>query len=212
MEPNMQAGSFNTNQPLEADEFEALLGAARAGDQAARERLAARYYPRVEAMVHRELARDMRQNRPWMSARFSTGDVVQDVFRSLLQDLSQFEGRSEDAFVGYLSMVIRNRLVDALRFHEAARRDGRRTSVLPEEPDSSTQPIGPGTRMAASEEIERYQDALAQFSEKEQLLIRARLECQTSFPDLAQQLGYSSKWAASRAFYAAQAKLLILLG
>jgi len=202
----------NRYPELDDHDFQTLLEAARAGERAAVDSLATRYYPRVQAMVHRELSRDLRLSRSWMGARFSTGDVVQDVFRLLLRDLSKFEGRSEAAFVGYLSMVIRNRLVDALRFHQAARRDGRRTAALPEEPGSNSGPVGPGTQLAANEQIELYQEALAEFDEKEQLLLRARLECETTFQELALQLGYSSKWAASRAFYAAQARLLILLG
>ena len=91
-------------------DFRMILEAARRGDRAATEVLFRRFYPGVERMVHRSLSQDLRSNRPWLNVRFSTGDVVQDVFRSLLRDLSGFEGDTEGTFSWYLAMVVRNRL------------------------------------------------------------------------------------------------------
>ena len=45
----------------------------------------------------------------------------------------------------------------------------------------------------------------------EQLLLRARIEQGAKFQDLADQLGYPSRSAARRAFYSAQARLVIRL-
>ena len=181
------------------------------GDSGAIETLFRRFYPRVERMVHRDLSRDMRRDRPWLIGRFSTGDVVQEVFRKLLQNLEGFEGKTEDAFCGYLAMVVRNRLVDAIRFHEAAQRDGRRTASLPEGSDVPSGHGGPAAEAAIAESASAFQETLAQFPEREQLLLRERLERDTKFRELADRLGYPSKWAARRAFYAAQARLVILL-
>ncbi|MFT4542750.1 MAG: RNA polymerase sigma factor (sigma-70 family) [Planctomycetota bacterium] len=192
-------------------DFARTLAAARTGDAAATEALTKHFYPRVEAMVHIELARDLRHNRPWLATRFSTGDVVQDVFRGLLKDLNGFEGDSENGFVGYLAMMIRNRLLDALRFHQAARRDGRRSTPWPQDMDPRLQGAGPATRAGQREGVDQFIEALQDFSTQDQLLLRERLENSTSFQELAAKLGYTSKWAASRAFYAAQAKLVIRL-
>ena len=54
-----------------------------------------------------------------------------------------------------------------------------------------------------------FHELLQSFSEPERLLLRGRIEQGAEFQDLADQLGYSSVWAARRAFYAAQTKLLI---
>ena len=190
--------------------FREVLTAAQGGDKEAQEELFRRFYPDVERIVHSKLSRDLRHGRPWLTARFSTGDVVQEVFRGLLADLSGFEGDSEKAFVGYLAMIARNRLIDAIRFHEASRRDGR--STVPESDRSpSSGESGPGTHLASREEAELFQELLQDFPEREQLLLRARLEQGAHFQDLAEQLGYSSAWAARRAFYAAQAQLAIRL-
>ena len=189
--------------------FQETLAAARAGDGEAREAIFERFYPRVQAMVHRALAKDLRQHRPWLSARFSTGDVVQEVFRSLLSNMGTFEGTSEEAFTGYLAMVVRNRLLDAIRYHEASQRDVRRTAGAPVAEDASSTGPGPATSLAAADEVQLFARALKTFSERDQLLLRARLEEEATFQELADRLGFPSKFAARRAFYAAQASLVI---
>ncbi len=108
-------------------------------------------------------------------------------------------------------MVVRNRLLDAIRFHQAAQRDGRRTSTSVEDTDPSSLRNGPATNASSIEEAATFHELLAGLDEREQLLLRARLEQGTKFQDLADRLGYPSKHAARRAFYATQARLVILL-
>jgi len=192
--------------------FEETLAAARAGDDAAVDALAGRFYPTVQRIVHQRLTFELRASRPWLAARFSTGDVVQEVFQGVLRDLTAFAGADEDAFVGYLAMVVRNRIVDAIRFHEADRRDVRRgTPPPPTEFGLAAPPDDPAESAAQQEFLERVLAALSQFEPREQLLVRARLEDTASFVELARQLGYGSESAARRAFYAAQAKLSLAL-
>lgn len=202
-----------TPQPIPPEaRFHSTLGAARDGDAEAMERLFQEYYPRVKEMVHQGLARDLRRHRPWLIARFSTGDVVQEVFRSLLKDLSGFRGQTEDAFRGYLAMLVRNRLLDAVRYHESAQRDGRRTRQTPQGLDSPSAGPDPESAALDAEEIEDFHAVLESFPEHERLLLRARLEQGAMFKNLAAQLGYSSRAAARRAFISAQAQLVIRLG
>jgi len=191
------------------EEFAATLTAARAGNAEDLTVLFERFYPRVERMVHHALARDLRTSRAWLRTRFSTGDVVQEVFRSVLQDLSGFHGSTEVAFAGYLTIIVRNRLIDEIRHHEAASRDGRRTH-RPEELEEPVSPhVGPSTDLISSEEVAQFNAVMATFDERDQLLLRARLERQASFQELADQLGYSSFYAARRAFHAAQAAFIV---
>lgn len=191
--------------------FDELLAASKRGDSDAMEQLFQLFYPTVERMVHAGLSRDLRVGRPWLHSRFSTGDVVQEVFRGLLRNLDSFKGATEAAFCGYLAMVVRNRLIDAVRFHEAAQRDGRRTAPELEDEEAQHQGSGPGTDAASSEELRHFREIIGTFEEREQLLLRGRLEQDVSFKDLAEQLGYSSRSTAQRVFYAAQAKLVIRL-
>lgn len=191
--------------------FEATLTAAKGGDQDSINALFAQFYQQVRRMVHHSLATDLRRSRPWLAAKFSTGDVVQEVFRSVLDDLESFGGHTERAFAGYLTMVVRNRIIDAIRFHEAERRDGRR-SVAPVHDDVHVSgEANPTDEAAGLEALERFHAALAEFPERERLLLRARFEGTASFAELADQLGFSSVYSVRRAFFAAQATLSVRL-
>lgn len=190
--------------------FSVDLDAARRGDEGALARLTDRFYPTVQKLVHRRLAQDLRLSRPWLTARFSTGDVVQEVFQSVIVDLESFRGRTEDAFVGYLTMVIRNRIVDAIRFHEADRRDGRRMRPM-DDLDMPGPEGDPAAEVASGEMVERLHIALQSFDTPTQLLLRGRIEGTATFPELAAQLGLETESGARRAFYAAQARLALLL-
>ena len=57
-------------------DFQDALHCARSGDPAACDQLFQHFYPVVERMVHMSLSRDLRLKRPWLTARFSTGDMV----------------------------------------------------------------------------------------------------------------------------------------
>lgn len=191
--------------------FHDLIERARGGEDEAQDALFRQFYPVVQRLVHKSLARDLRLNRPWLSARFSTGDIVQEVFRSVLRDIPSFAGTNEGAMVGYLTIIVRNRIVDAMRFHEAERRDGRRGESGAEAELAASAHDDPAQLAARADEMRCMQRALLQLPEREQLLVRARFEGEESFQSLSLQLGYGSESAARRAFHAAQARLAIVL-
>ncbi|TAJ18275.1 MAG: sigma-70 family RNA polymerase sigma factor [Planctomycetota bacterium] len=191
--------------------FSVLLEGARRADPESLDALARRFYPAVQRLVHHRLATDMRQHRPWICARFSTGDVVQSVFEGVLRDLGAFAGETEEAFVGYLAIVVRNRILDAVRFHEAAQRDGRRASSITQRLDVASAEPDPVDAAISEERLAQLVAALGEFEPRVQHLLRARSEGLASFRELAAQLGYGSESAARRACFAAQAKLALRL-
>lgn len=197
---------------LKQEEFQALLKGAREGRGDALDQLFRSFYPTVETLVHSRLAKDQRSGRPWLHARFSTGDVVQEVFKDLLRDLGAFRGETSRAFCGYLSMVVRNRIVDSVRHHEAAQRDGRRTTSPSADFERADCGLDPEHAAATADEQARFEGFLQSFPEQEQHLLRGRIELDVSFHELAEQLGYSSPSAAKRAFYLAQARLVLFMG
>lgn len=201
----------NATPPPTWDDFLSSLEAARAGDEEALRVLFDHFYPTVQRMVHRSLAQDPRFRRPWVESVFSTGDVVQDVFMNVLRSLDAVESTNEAAFRGYLAMLVRNRLIDSIRFHEAARRDRRRHQRCEEEYEPASPARGPSTQVSSAEELGLFRAALARFPSRERLLLRERIERGETFAVLAEHLGYPSADAARKAFYAAQARLLVLL-
>lgn len=191
--------------------FSQTLKLAQEGDRKAMDALVRQFLPQVKNLVHHSLATDLRNNRPWLTARFSTGDVVQEVFRGVVSDLDSFAGKTERAFAGYLAMVVRNRIIDAIRFHEAERRDGRLGVQTAEYDEHSSREGEPVDELEEQEEIDRLYAALGSLPEREQLLLRARFEETASFPELCERLGYSSVSATRRAYFSAHARLAVAL-
>jgi len=196
----------------QTSEFLDMLERARAGDRQVLEEFAQRFYPVVQRLVHQRLAVDLRRSQPWLSARFSTGDVVHSVFESVLWDLEAFGGQNEQAFVGYLATLVRNRVLDALRFHQAAQRDGRKSLPITGNFDLAGLEADPAELAVAAEDSARLIAAIAKFEPRVRHLLRARIEGLASFRELAEQLGYGSESSARRAFFEAQAHLTLELG
>jgi RNA polymerase sigma factor (sigma-70 family) len=199
--------------PTESSVFEppfaALLQRSRAGDRDALHVLLERYYPRVRAAVHRRLQRDVRAHHRWIAPLFSTGDVVQDVFLSILRTLHQFAGGDEDGFVRYLTCAVRNRLVDAIRHHGAAVRDARRDRQPP--PDDPADPCTPALALARAEQQRRYESIVASLAPRQQRLIELRLQDRLGFARIARILAFPSADAARKAHAKARALLLARL-
>jgi RNA polymerase sigma factor (sigma-70 family) len=207
---------------FEGINFDSTLAAARRGDASAIEVLLKRSYPAVQRAVHHSLATEARRSRPWLVSLFSTGDIVQEVCSSVLRDVQSFEGVTPASFVTYLSTLVRNRLVDSIRFHQAMRRNARRTTRLPSATGTSSDlssvspefvdpAAQPPLRAARAEDVQRLCRVLADTPERERALLTERLEHHAQFAAIAEQLGYSSPDAARKAFYAAQARLVLRL-
>ncbi|MCA8969742.1 MAG: sigma-70 family RNA polymerase sigma factor [Planctomycetes bacterium] len=192
----------------EIAKVDALIQRVRSGDRNATEELCALFYRDVQQNVHNALSRDVRRCRPWLAALFSTSDIVHDVFLGVLRDAGEFRGNTRAEFVTYLSRMTRNRLVDAIRHHEAARRDGRKTD-RDAEWDRSVEIEPPVARLIRSEDIELAYSILETFSERDRLLLRGRIEDGESYETLANDLGYASPDSARKSFHSVQARLVL---
>ncbi len=193
------------------DSLTALLVAARLGDAHARDELFARFYPRVEQLVHSQIQRRLRRPGHGALARMSTGDVVQDVFVEVLRGLERWDGEDETAFVGLLATLVEHRLVDQVRHHQAACRDVRREG----EQGPVTAGVGhdatPSLAASDSESLAIYREVLASFPDRERTLLVLRLEETLEWKEVAARLAYPSPDAARKAFHGTQAKLLVRL-
>ncbi|MFN9845043.1 MAG: RNA polymerase sigma factor [Planctomycetota bacterium] len=196
-------------------ELHAVIVAAAAGDGGARDRLVAHCYEPVQRLVHRDLERDFRQKHRWMMPLFSTHDVVHEVLAAVIRDLADTSFVGPEPFYAYLGTLVRHRLLDAVRFHEAARRDGRKQVV---EPTQGLAAVAADRReatptLAASlgERAGLVRDALAELPERQRRLLEMRLLEEATFPVIAEALGYASEETARQACHAAQARLLVKL-
>jgi RNA polymerase sigma factor (sigma-70 family) len=184
---------------------------ARNGDRSAQEALFQRIYPRLQRIAHWSVANEVRLRRPWLAALFSTGDIVQDVCQRVLHELPAFEADNERALISYLGVVVRNRLFDVLRFHEAVRRDCRRAIGNPEDLELREPAAGPATQVLHEDLVAAFWRASDTLPPRERELLRLRAQGAPTFEQIATSLGYPSADAARKALYAAQARLLIQL-
>ena len=194
-----------------ATPFRAVIAAARAGDSEARAELFERIYPRLQRIAHRWMATEVRLRRPWLAALFSTGDVVHDVCERVLAELHSFAADTEPALIAWLSVAVRNRLYDVLRFHEAVRRDCRRAIGGAEHLELREPAPGPATKVLHDDLVASFWAVAGRLPVREQELLRSRAHGGRTFEEVALQLGYPSADAARKALYAAQARLLVLL-
>ena len=206
------AGLAESCDDLAMDE-RGLIRDAKTGDATACARLTEHVYPEVQQMVHGRLMDGFRRGRPWLSALFSTGDVVHNVLLEVMRDLRTFAGDDPRALRKFLAKAVMHQILDTVRFHEAGRRDARRVGreVDVSAVRGSSEQATP-TRIAASrDETAAVQDCLLTMSPRDQALIELRFRSEMTYGEIAAELDIPSDDAARKAVRSAHARLLIKL-
>ncbi|MCK5941798.1 MAG: sigma-70 family RNA polymerase sigma factor [Planctomycetes bacterium] len=200
---------------MEWHELHPCIVAAAAGDEAAQERVVAACYEPVQRLVHRDLERDFRKRHRWILPLFSTHDVVHEVLAAVVKDLADTSFEGAERFYAYLGTLVRHRLLDAVRFHEAARRDDRKNVAEPTVGMAQAAADGreqtPTMAASLGERAGLVRDALQELPERQRRLLELRLLEDATFPQIRDALGYASDETARQAFQDAQARLLVKL-
>ena len=163
-----------------------LLDRARQGDQAALDRLFARYAAPLRRWASGRLPR-------WARDLGDTDDLVQEALLQTFRRIDQFDARGTGALYGYLRQAVLNRIRDELR-RKARRPDP--TGLDGVDPAAGVSPL---EEAIGREMAERYDRALTRLSAQEQELIIARVEMDCSYEDLAESLGKPTADAARKA-------------
>jgi RNA polymerase sigma factor (sigma-70 family) len=200
---------------LDATELQRLIRQSVGGDAEAAQALIERFYPRTQQIVHRQLEQDFRRRHRWILPLFSTRDVVHDVFAEVVAGLDESaDFPSEAAFVAYLTTMVRNRLLDAVRYHEAGKRDARRHVPDPSQLLEHAGQAGeeaPALAAQLAEQAAVLDEVLGEFNERHKALLTLRIVDNETYPVIAEKLGYASAETARQSFLDAQAKLLVKL-
>lgn len=174
------------NQENELTSTVDLLGRLRSGDDAAVGELIERSMPPLKRWARGRLP-------TWARSMADTQDLVQDAVIRAMPHLKTFEARHPGALQAYLRQAIANRIRDEIRKVQArpvAENAG--SSLVDGAPTPLEQAIG-------SENLERYESALAKLQPAEREAIVARLELQQSYEEVAIALGKPSAGAARMA-------------
>jgi RNA polymerase sigma-70 factor (ECF subfamily) len=175
-----------------------LLRAASAGDQSAWSELYARHRAVMRTLVQCQIPARLR-------SRLETEDVLQSAFLSAFQKLESFEYKGEASLEAWLKEIIRNKLLDRVRYHYAACRDPEREQEKPETKEIEEVKGEDSSPLALLEAAERQTGilmALDKLSEREQAIIMMRHFDHLSFAEIAQKLGIPETTARRRCFEA----------
>jgi RNA polymerase sigma-70 factor (ECF subfamily) len=158
-----------------------LLVRAREGDADARERLAARFLPRLRRWAHGRLP-------PAARGALDTDDLVQVTLVKALDHVGTFEPQHEGAFMAYLRRILLNQLRDELR----RARPGLELAderLADRAPSVVEEAIG-------RQVMERYEEALQALDERQREAVILRLEFGYSHEEVAEAVACPSGNAA----------------
>jgi RNA polymerase sigma-70 factor (ECF subfamily) len=157
-----------------AESTATLLSQVRGGDNAARERLVARYLPLLRRWARGRLparARDLND----------TNDLVQITLLSALNGIERFKPRREGAFLAYLRTSLMNNIRMELR------RIGRHGSGEALDEDAAAAPPDLAHALGIDDLID-YEAALAKLSPMRREAVILRFEFGMSFAEIAAAL------------------------
>jgi len=160
-----------------------LLHRARGGDLEARDRIFARYYPRLLRWASGRLPTAAR-------SLTDTTDLVHDTVVKAIRNLPNLEVPPHGGLLPYLRTAVRNLIRDHVR--NAARRGER---ALIEDVVEDRQP-SPLERVIGGDILTRYEAALARLRPEEQQAILLRVELDCSWGLIAKEIGKPSADAA----------------
>jgi RNA polymerase sigma-70 factor (ECF subfamily) len=175
-----------------------LLARARKGDRDALDRLCHRHRPELKRWARGRLPR-------WAREGVDTDDLVQDVLMHTVNRIEEFEPEHDGALQAYLRQALQNRLRDEIRRH---RRRPARESLDTDAPDDEPSPL---EQAVGTQNLERYDAALASLRLPDRELIVLRVEMGRSYEEIAQALDKPSPNAARMAVMRALMRLAEVL-
>lgn len=106
-------------QPDASDSFEHLITRLNAGDQLAFDEFFLRYDPKVRSFI-RNWRRLYHQK---LRSLYDTGDFSNDVWSTLWLRIPSMHVANETDFLGYMSQIARDKIIDACRKQYTRKRD-----------------------------------------------------------------------------------------
>ena len=171
-----------------------LLARLRQGDEAARDELIRRYWPRLERWARGRLPRGARD-------LYETGDLVQETMLATLRRLPEFEPEHDGALAAYFRAVILNRIRSLAR---QSQQRGQKVDL-----DGSMAVLGPSPleEIIGLDALETYERALRRLRADDQLAIQLKIEFDLPYDEIALELGKPTLVAARMAVSRALARL-----
>ena len=153
------------------------------GDQVSLTKLLVRLEPEFRAQVARDIP-------SWAQARVDAEDIISEAWTSIWQSIETFKQQGPGSFHGWVSKIVKSKLVSCLR-HE---RQGIRDSLRERSPESlldyfygsGTTPSRYASRREAAEALER---AIDQLPFKQREIVRRRWIDGQTFRQIRESMG-----------------------
>jgi RNA polymerase sigma-70 factor (ECF subfamily) len=185
LEPLVMCPHDGAAQPPGPESTFVLVERARAGDQAAVERLFARHLGPLRRWAHGRLPR-------WCRDLAETDDLIQETLLQTFRRIEDFESRGVGALQAYLRQAVLNRIRNELR------RRGRQPEATAIGELADEEGDSPLEQAIGREAMEGYRRALRNLRPEEREAIVAKVEMGYSNEELAEVLGKPSAEAARK--------------
>jgi len=185
-------------EPLGPEDTLVLVARVKKGDEDARNRLVERCIPPLRRWARGRLPASQRA---WLDE----GSLVEQAVVAAMNQLEAFEPRHQGALQAYLRQAVRRRIYDVIRQHE---RRPRRAAANDGGLDDATSQLD---RLIGTQNVERYEEALAQLRPDEREALIGRMEMRYTYAELAVVLDKPTADAARIAVTRACKRLAELL-
>lgn len=176
-----------------------LLQQAKQGDRASLSSLIRQYEEPLLGRVRKMMGTKLRQ-------LDDSRDVLQDLFLDILKDYDPEKIRTEEEFLRWAAVVVRNNIHDAGRRARARGMERLTSSILGRGlPDRAAR--DPGSATIQRDEQSSVESALRELPEHYRRVIELRDIEQLSYKEVARELGDSSESAARKLYVKALARL-----
>ncbi len=92
----------------EQSQIQSWVDAAATGDQLAVSKLLATYHPALRTRAEARMD-------PALRNRFEPEDILQQVYLQVIREIDRFEDRGDGSFLGWVSTILDNKLIDVRR-------------------------------------------------------------------------------------------------
>jgi RNA polymerase sigma-70 factor (ECF subfamily) len=185
-----------------------LIRSAQEGDRGARDRLFARYLPRILKIVRMMMGQQLRD-------RLDSEDLTQETLLEAIRSFDGFEPRGEGSLLRWLKALARSAICAAADLRQAAKRRADRNVPIDAGASASGEPVldpqadstGPLDRLLQHEAADELEVCIARLSESDRDLILLHHYAEQSWAQIAEETGRPSADAARMAYVAAKARL-----
>ena len=180
-----------------------LVARAQSGDGDAKERLFARYYPRVFRVVRARMGVRLR-------ALEAPEDIVQNTFLAALSALERFEAREDAALIDWFARLTENQLRTAAKHHGAEKRAQPAAPDAPAPDEPASREPSPLERLTHAEQARLLDECIAELPDDEREALVLRDHADASWALVAERLGRPTEGAARELHRRAQVRLMEL--